>query len=278
VFDFGAQQEIAYLDLPHPAANLWCASADLTEAYVAEFEPSRGRTAVRHVDLVNLVDLGSVPVGDAASREFDDMTLADGQLFVTTSTPLSPSGYTGWLTRVRFSSGTPIAVIEGYAQNRLPRIAAVTAVDRLLVSRFMPFVPATGLFETSLSSPRTHLDIALPWFYLVANDIAVEGSDAWVLDSGDNEPPGGTEPGRLYRLDMGTHAWTQYPHTWAFVGPRDMEIVHDALVDKIYLANRGFGPPMNIAPELFVIDRAHASEGHVLLANSPEVLCGSTLD
>jgi hypothetical protein len=28
------------------------------------------------------------------------------------------------------------------------------------------------------------------------------------MDANDNEPPGGTEPGRLYRIDMTTHQWT----------------------------------------------------------------------
>jgi len=190
-------------------------------------------------------------------------------VFVTSHEPFSLS-FQSSLARVQISAGGMSALVQSGANTRLPRFEPVPAVDLLLVSKMFPLVPASGLYEQQLSASGPDTDAPLPWVYLSCDDMVADGTGMWVMDAGDNEPPGGTEPGRLYRIDLTTHAWTQYPHSWPFVGPRDLELVRDALTDEVYLACRAVAPPIGIAPVIFVIDRRTGTEREITTAQSPE--------
>jgi hypothetical protein len=276
--DLSSGTETAHLDLPNAVEPLWCLGRLGSEVFIAEYEPS-GRTAIRWVDLDPLADLGSAPVGRAGSRYFTDyidpdylllpMVYSAGQVFVSTMTDVPPLGREGDLTRCRVTSSGIATRVMGLGPSRIYRLTAVPAADRLLAGELRTdWGPAGWMCQVPLFT------IGLPAFLpspptgpeLYVHDIEADGTVAWIIAEWEWQ-----HADILYRLDMQTYTWTQTPHFWNF-GPSDMEVLRDVWDHEVWVANKGYGPPIDIAPEILVVDELHGTTRHIALDHTAEVL------
>lgn len=278
VLDLASAQIVETTSLGRTASGHWCVDELHERAFIAEFDDSAGalgRTVVRVFDLRSRETLGELRVGLPESDRFTDMACADGQLFVTTRSPDLGIFEHGEFTRIDLRSDPPrVTVDPGY--RRPSQLLPVPDAGALLFFDLDSFVPSTALYQTRLGGASLVSTVRGTFFYLFVTAMCASGTDVWVIDAGGNEPPGGTEPGRLYLLDLPTQSWTPYPHLWPpfDVGPLALELVEDALVQKVYVASRGVDPPIDIAPEVFVIDRATGAESVLPVGPEPDVLAG----
>jgi len=280
--EFASGAETAHLDLPNVAEAIWCSGRADSEAFLAEFEPG-GRTAVRWIGLDPLVDRGSTAVGTPGSSSFRasdgyrdvplPMVFASGQLFVSTRDPASGLA-DAILTRCRASaSGIDTWV---YDLGNPPTyeacfvLAAVPAANRILAGLTVPGLGG-GMYQARLSTtrPPTPLPPLPPpqgYGTLNARDIVADGKIAWVIGEWE-----WAHSDILYRLDLETLTWAATPHNW-FFGPKDAELIHDAWNHELWVSNVGYGPPVNIAPEILVLDEIQGTTRHIALAHTAEVL------
>lgn len=270
VFDLRTGLETATLDLPEPASGAWCTSDDQATAFIASYEASSGAAILRRVSLAPLAVGDWIALGTTLPV-FDQIQYAAGQVFVASHEPTVSLYGSAW-TRVAVSSASMSAVIQTSTITWFPRCAIVPALDRILLSRKWITLPASGLLEEPLATGGPWMPVSPPGGYLSCDDMVPEGNGVWILDSNGNGPPGNDEPGRLYRIDLTTQLWRQYPRSWPFEGPRDLDIVHDALCDQIVLACRYVPPPIGIQPVVFVFDRQLGVERTIPALHSPESL------
>ncbi|MFN0008237.1 MAG: hypothetical protein ACKVXR_10040 [Planctomycetota bacterium] len=274
--DLATGSETAYLDLPNAVEPIWCAGRASSEAFIAEYEPG-GRTALRWIDLDPLSDHGSAAVGKPGSNAFTHydgfrveplpMFYAAGQVFVSTTGPFTTS-LQGNLTRCR-AGPTGIATrAMNLGFSRMYLMSAIPAADRVLAAGLRTdFGPAGGLYELPITTigPPTGVP-GHPQGGVFAHEIEPDGKIAWIIGEWEWD-----HADILYRLDLETGAWTQTPHFWIF-GHNDAEVLRDALNHEVWVSNTGFGPPINIDPEILVLDELHGTTRRIALDRTVEVL------
>jgi len=263
-FDLATRSLNGVLDLPGPATGLWSANRDGQYACIAEAAPS-GATVVRFVDLVNLADLGTASVGQPTNRRFEDLTWGWGEVWVSTSDPLGIGAAQGTLSRIPRPDLPGVPDVGPAGVPRLLHLIPVAAVRRVLVPQFFHNVPATTLASHDLEGVLPPVPVPGPPAFLSVAGASVDGSRVWILDRAGDEPPGGSEPGRVHVLDLATLSWSSVPRTWPFAGPADAERLRDAFVDLLAVANVPLPPPISIAPEVLLITQSDGSEQHVLV-------------
>jgi hypothetical protein len=276
--DIASGAETGALDLPSAVEPIWCQNGAATEVYLAEFEPG-GRTAVRRLGLVPLADLGSAPVGIPESRIFRTfdgqqevplpMHFAGGQVFVSTLASLPGPELQGSLTRCWPAPSGITTDLTHLGPWSIYKLEAVPSVDRLLggigATMFGPaFVPIQ--MPLSAIGPPTTFTAPLGSTEFYIHDVEPDGRKAWVVAEWEWQ-----HHDVLYRLDLQTNTWTQYPHSW-FLGPSDAEVVHDRWNRELWVSNLGIGPPVSIAPEILVVDDLHGTTRHIELQRTARVL------
>ncbi|MFN0242900.1 MAG: YncE family protein [Planctomycetota bacterium] len=276
--DLATGQVVAQLSLPKPALDRWCLNAARTEAYIAEIEDLDHDSFVRRIDLVTWTDLGAIAVGETGVpfQRIDEMLFAAGQVIVTAHPGgLDPGGLDprSSLTRIDLSPWTPVTSVQFDPPHFHITMAALPNVDRLILFRRTFGLTSQGFFRTTpLSATGPIIDLPVPPEWndrVIAHVLEPEEDGLWVLDrAGDILLQEATEPGRLYFVDLVTNAWTMFPHEWGNVGPSDIEVVHDALANKLVLSTRSTSAPGSTPGELYVFDRATQTVQHVPLAHS----------
>ena len=240
------------LDLPALSPGLWVTNEEGTLAYIAELTAS-GRTAVRIVDLVDLQDMGTVRVGTETSNAFLDMEYAYDSLYVTTTSPDDGSSAQGEMTRVVWA-GALLSVSVSDTLQWVTDLEPAPYAHAMLGFEFQPYVPAGSLWMMRAGGLNLRQWMGLPWVYLPVDAMQVQDDGVWVVDASGNEPPGGTEPGRLYHLELPTGMWTQYDSVWPN-GPVAMDLLRDAYVDQVVLIVDA-DPLLGSFPRLITIDKS----------------------
>lgn len=258
--------ETAHLDLPNAATSLWCAGQAGSEAFLAEFEAG-GRTAVRHVGLDPLADLGSAAVGAPNSDVFESLAYSGGQAFASTRGDLPPPavGTEGFLTRCQVTPSGLAARAMRLGQSRMYLLTPVPAADRLLAGQMMTnWGPAGWLCQVPISRIAPPALVGNSELYV--HDIGVDGTVAWMIAESEWQ-----HADSLYRLDVQSLTWTVLPYFWNF-GPSDLEILGDAWNHEVWVSNRGVPPPVGIAPEILVLDELNGSTQHIPLGRTATFL------
>jgi hypothetical protein len=155
-------------------------------------------------------------------------------------------------------------------RNQLTRMGAVPAVGRVLAGISATWTGPTGaLTEFKLHSIRgpTFVPYAPtgPDFYL--RDVADDGTAAWLLAAGDDDD---NCPG-LYRLDMAGYQWTAYPFVWCELALNDLELLHDALVRKVWVPTPS-NAWMHVRPLITVVDDLHGTSTRIHVADDVTAL------
>ena len=269
--DLALGQVTGVIALPSPTTPLWGLDASSNAALVTELSAG-GETMVRAVDLASGSYGSAIAVGGSGSEIFHDLLVANGQLFVATQTPDLGMSFDGRLSRTGLPLGSSSIHTGSFYRQRVSALAPVPAVNALLAFFMDPYTPHGALRKTRLSSPAPWPSCGLPWVYLHVDGIAIDGASAWVIDAAGNEPPGGSEPGRLYRLKPATNDWATHPRSWDFEGPTDVTVLLDGLAHKVYVTAPGQDPPINLAPELFSIDLSSSGEQSVPIGWAPDSL------
>jgi hypothetical protein len=153
--------------------------------------------------------------------------------------------------------------------NLIHQLAAVPAAERWIgcigATGFGPYFRPCEAPISTLGPPTL---FAAPGntteFYV--RDVVADGGSAWVVAETSWQ---GSD--HLFQLDVATHAWTPYPHAWYF-GPSDAELVADAWNHALWVANVGMGPPVNLAPEILVVDELLGTARHIPLDRTASVL------
>ena len=70
---------------------------------------------------------------------------------------------------------------------------------------------------------------------------------------------------------MTSYTRTVYPYSWTF-GPSDMEILRDAWNHEVWVSNKRYGPPINIDPEILVVDEQNGTARHIGLDHTARFL------
>jgi hypothetical protein len=271
VFEFASASPIGTLPLPEPASDTWCTSLDQSSAFIGAFDATSGAAILRRVSLATLSVQDAVALGTSLTAVFDHMEFAAGQVFVSSHEPSVSLYYAAW-TRVDTSSGTMSASIASSTVTWFPRFVAVPVLDLMLLSKKWNTLPASGLQKEPLTTSEAAVPVPQPGGYLNCDDMVTEGSTVWIMDTNRNSYAGDDDPSRLLRVDLTSNTWREYPRTWPFEGPRDLEIVHDALSDQVLLACPSVPQPIGTAAAVFVFDRSAGVERWILTARSPESL------
>jgi hypothetical protein len=264
-FDLRSRAEIATLTLPNAVSELWSVNRDASLAAIAEFDAS-GHPRVRFVDLVNSTDLGVRPAGSRANTHFDALVWGWGEVWTSTRNALGVGALDGTLSRLPPpGSPEPPLIGAGGGVPLIQDLVVVPTLGRVLLPHFFYSVPATQLFELPLRGDAPATAVPGPGPYLHVDETAVDGAQVWFLDRAGNEPPGGSEPGRVFGLELSTHTWTQLPRTWPFAGPADVAVLHDRFVEYVVVANVALPPPIAIPPEVTFHSPVDGSELNFVL-------------
>ena len=278
--DIASGAETAHLDLPNVVEPLWCLGRAASEVFVAEHETG-GRTAIRWIGLSPLVDRGSIQVGGPESTSFlaldkgppphstrVPLVFAGGQVFAATSGDVGMYKL-GSLTRFRATSAGFTTDTTALGTAMFHVLAAVPGADRVLAGWgrtdmgpfFLPFqIPITTI------APPSAFPAAQGSTEFWISEIEPDGEDAWIIAETEWQ-----HSDVLFRLDVGTHAWTQYPVGWLY-GPSDAAVLRDAWNHELWVSNVGVGPPVNLAPEILVVDEVLGTMRHIPLGKTVEVL------
>jgi hypothetical protein len=269
--DLALGQVVGEIALPVAATWRWALDPSSNSAIVTELSAS-GQTMVRSVDLSTGVVGGALDVGGSGSEIFTNLLVAEGQLSVGTRTPWIGVDFDGRLSRTDLPLGSAPFDTGFFFRQEVKAQAFAPAVGYLLAFFMDPYVPAGKFRKTRLSGPGPWLGCGMPWVYLHVNDVVVDATSVWMIDSADNEPPGGSEPGKLYQLKPATNDWVTYPKSWPFEGPTNVALVAHDLAHKLYVTAPGQDPPINFDPELLSIDLLSSSEESLVIGWAPESL------
>ncbi len=269
--DLALGQVISTVALPAPVSSRWCLDPASNSIFVCELSGA-GQTMVRVVDLNSGIAGSAYAIGGSASAFFDEVLLADGQLFLATRTHEVDFSFDGRLSRATLPLTNASIEVESFTKQSLGKLTAIAGLNNLLTFFMQPYAPPVGaLRKTRLSASAPWASCGLPWVYLHVDGVAADGGVAWVIDAAANEPPTASEPGQLYELDPLSNSWTTYPRSWLF-GPSAVASVAGGLAHKVFVSAPGADPPINIAPELLIIDLSAGTEQGIQIGWEPESL------